>query len=476
MTLVGISIGYLLVILDATAVNVALPLVHRDLGGGVSALQWVVDGYALVLAAFLLGAGAIGDRVGARRVFVSGLTLFAAASAACGAAPSLGALVAARVVQGLGAAMLVPSSLALLRATHPDERARARALSVWGGIGGIGAVGGPLLGGALASSVGWRLVFLVNVPVAALGYALIRGHVPVATSRDRRVGFDPPAQALAVTATASLTFALIEAGPRGWGDPLVLGGLAVAGLALAAFVAVERRVRAPMLPLSLFRRPAFGAATFVGLLINFGLYGQLFVLNLAFQQARGDDALHAGLAIAPEAAAAALGTALIGGALGRRGPRMPMIFGLTLGAAGFLALAVAGIDAPYGALLPGLLAVGYGMGTTMPAATAAVVTAAGAERAGAGAGALNAARQLGGAIGVALLGTIAGASGVGSGLRSALLVAGGAFALGVPVTVAWVGRQLDDRARRPAAAHASRRHGALDADHRALAVEPQEVE
>jgi MFS transporter, DHA2 family, methylenomycin A resistance protein len=298
-SLAVICTGYFMVILDTTVTNVALPAIGRGLHGSVTGLQWVVDAYTLSFAALLLTGGALAERAGGRRVFAAGLVVFAAASAACGVAPSLGVLVAARLVQGAGAAVLVPSSLLLLQAAYPDQRARSRALGLWGAIAGIGAASGPIVGGLLVSAWSWRGVFFLNLPIALAGLAALR-YAPVTRPRPRAV--DLGGQLLAVTALGTLTAALVEAGRLGWTSPLVLGGCFVSAVAWAAFVAVEHRGADPMLPLRLFGEREFRSGTVVGVLINLGFYGQLFVMSLYFQDIRGFSALQTGLALLPEAA------------------------------------------------------------------------------------------------------------------------------------------------------------------------------
>ena len=467
LPLLAISLGYLIVILDATAVTVALPLVGRELGGSIGALQWVLDAYTLVFAALLLSAGTLADRLGARRAFLAGSGLFAVASAACGAAPAVGALIAARALQGIGAALLVPSSLALVRAAYPERGAQARALGVWGGVGGAGAAAGPLLGGLLASGAGWRAVFLLNLPIAAAAIALVARAVapdrpgaappaagpPAPAAPPARAGrpaapparaaaggrrFDLRGQAAAVAACALLTLGLIEAGPRGWADPPVLGALALSVAAFAAFAVRERRAAAPMLPPALLRRPALAGGSAVGLLINLGFYGQLFLVTLVLQRLRGYGAAEAGLALMPQAAMASAGSLAAGRLVARRGARPTMLAGLALGAAGLIGVAAAAPAAPYPLLAPALAATGCGMALTMPAATAAVLGAAPPQLSATAAGALNAARQLGGTIGVALLGTVAGDALGGGAVRAALLLAAAAFAVGAAVTWATV--------------------------------------
>ncbi|HWE33093.1 MAG TPA: DHA2 family efflux MFS transporter permease subunit [Solirubrobacteraceae bacterium] len=433
LPLLAICLGYFMVIVDATIVNVALPSIGRELGAGVSSLQWVVDAYTVVFAGLLLSAGSLGDRVGARRVFGAGLLVFTVASAVCAAAPSVALLITARVAQGVGAAMLVPSSLALLRASYERPSERARAVGAWGAIAGVGAASGPVLGGLLVGLISWRAVFVVNVPVGALALLLSARHLPVA--RGRRVrGFDPPGQALAIAALSLVTLGLIEGGDAGWGSPAALVPLAAFVPAALAFLYVERRHRDPMLPLALFRSRTFSGASFVGLAINLGFYGQLFAIVFYFQHVRGYSALVTGLALLPEGAFVAIASAVSGRVTGRVGPRAPMLFGLTLGAAGFAGLIAAGRTTSYALLVPALIAAGFGMALTMPAATAAVIESAPAERAGIASGVLNAARQAGGAVGVALLGTLIAGGSLVSGLHLAMASSACAFAVAAAVT------------------------------------------
>lgn len=427
--LLTVCLGYFMVILDSTVVNIALPDLRRELGADVAGLAWVVDGYLLALAAFLLPAGGLGDRVGARRTFLAGLAGFAAASAGCAAAATLPVLVAARVAQGLGAALLIPSSLALVHAAFPDPADRARAIGVWGAVGGVAAAAGPMAGGLLVGWFGWRSVFVVNLPVAAAAAALTARVVPAGGRRGGR-GMDLGGQAAGVACLALLTFAVIEAGAPG---ARASATLATAGAALAGvgFVAAERRAADPMLPLWLFSRPAFAAGTAVGLLLNLGFYGQLFVLSLYLQQVRGDRPATAGLVLLAETGMATVSSAWSGRLAARVGPRRPLLIGLVAGAAGLAGLAA---FAPAAGDLPlaGLLAlVGFGMAFAMPAATTAVVDAAPSERVGVAAAVLTTARQVGSLLGVALLSTLLAAShGFLPGMGRGLLLASGAFLLG----------------------------------------------
>jgi MFS transporter, DHA2 family, methylenomycin A resistance protein len=433
LALVVICLGYFMVIVDTTVVNVALPAIGRDLHGGVAGLQWVVDAYTLSLAGLLLTGGALAERLGGRRVFGAGLVLFSAASAACGLAQSLGMLVAARLVQGAGAALLVPSSLVLLQAAYPTRAGRARAFGVWGAIAGIGAATGPIVGGLLVTAWSWRGVFFLNLPFAVAAIALAGRAVPATGPRARAI--DLPGQVLGVAGLAFLTGALVEAGQVGWTSPLVLTGFCLAAAACAGFAAAEYRAADPMLPLRLFARPTFRAGSAVGLLINLGLYGQLFLMSLYLQDVRGYSALGTGLALLPEAALLSVASAVSGRIMARTGPRPPMLVGLLLGGAGLLGLVAAGAHSSYALLVAPMAAAGFGMALTMPAATAAVIEAAPSDRGGIASGVINAARQAGGVLGIALLGSLvhARASFI-PGMHAGLCVAAAAFFAGAVVT------------------------------------------
>ncbi len=434
LVLVTICIGYFMTILDTTVVTVALPNIQTHLGASVTGLQWIVDGYALVFASLLLTAGSLGDRLGSRRIFLAGLILFTVASALCGAAPNLPTLESARVLQGMGAALLVPTSLALLRHTFPDQRERARAIGIWGGIAGIAAGAGPVIGGFLVSAFGWRSIFLVNVPIGALGLLLtLRFVAPVAAERQR--GYDLVAQAAGIIDLGALTFACIEGNARGWGSPPIAGALGLCILATALFIAIERRATNPMLPLGLFRNSTFSAATTVGLLLNFGFYGQLFFLSLFFQHVRGYAPLATGLALLPESGMAVIGSTLAGRVTARIGYRRPMLIGLLIGGIGFVSMIVFDATIDYELIVGTLVAIGFGTSFTMPAMTTAVMESVASERTGIASGVLNASRQVGGVLGVALLGSLVSTrDSFVAGMHIAALVAGAAFFLAALLT------------------------------------------
>ena len=438
LTLLAICLGYFMTILDTTVVNVALPSIQTHLGSSVAGLQWIVDGYALVFASLLLTAGSLGDRFGSRRVFVTGLVLFTVASALCGASPTLLALQIARVLQGMGAALLVPSSLALLRQTFSDQQERARAIGIWGGVAGIAGGAGPVVGGFLVATLSWRSVFLVNIPVGALGFLLTLRFVAPAAPLPQR-GFDLTAQAAGIIGLGTLTFACIEGHVLGWASPLILTACGICALATALFLVTERRTTNPMLPLNLFSSPTFSAATAVGLLLNFGFYGQLFFISLFFQQVRGYSPLVTGLALLPETGMLALSSTLAGRLAGRVGPRLPMMLGLAIAAPGFLAMALLDTTTGSVALCGMLIAIGFGAAFTMPAMTTALMESATEERAGIASGVLNASRQFGGVLGVALLGALVSArASFVSGMHVAAIIAGGAFLLGALLTARFV--------------------------------------
>jgi MFS transporter, DHA2 family, methylenomycin A resistance protein len=427
--LISVCLGFFVIQMDVTIVNVALPAIQREIGGSLAGLQWVIDAYTLALAAIMLTAGSAADRIGARKVFAAGLTVFAVGSAACAAAPALGVLIAARAVQGLGASALLPCSLALLVHQFPDPRARARALGVWGAMGSLGVALGPVVGGVLVTLAGWRSIFLVNVPVCGLTVVLLQRYVPESPlNPDRRT--DVRGLVLGVGSLAGLTAGFITAGQQGWLSPLP-GALLAAGL-LAGwyFIRAERTQAAPMLPLSLFRSRGLSTATGIGVLFNAFLYGSLLCLSLFLQQARHESVLATGLLLLPMSLFVGAGSLASGRLTGRLGPRRPMIAGLALAAAGAGLLATAGPGTPMAVIVAASILIGL-VSLAMPAMTAVVVGAAGPEHAGVASGVLNAARQSGGALGVALLGSLF----TGSNLHVPLAAAAAGYLLAL--TLAW---------------------------------------
>ncbi|GGM17130.1 MFS transporter [Streptomyces fumigatiscleroticus] len=439
--LIALSLGYFLVMLDVTVVNVAIPDIRTSLGTGATALQWIVDGYSTLFAGGLLLGGALADRVGHRRTFLTGLGIFTVASLACALAGSPAPLIAGRLAQGAGAALLVPASLGLLQATYPDRAVRARAVTVWGAVASVAFGAGPVAGGLLVAGSGWRAVFWLNLPVAALAVALTLRHLPPASRpRHKASKADPLGQILGVAGLIALAGGLNEAGTRGWTSPLVLSAIGLGIAALAAFAAVERALeahlhaggrRAPLLPPSLFRAPSFTPTAAIGLLISLGYYGMLFLTTLYFQQERGFSALATGFALLPSVCMGLIAAPLFSRITARTGPYPPMAAGLALGALGFLGWLPAGPHTPYPVLLFALIATGLGQTLTALAATAAIVDTAPAAGAGIASAVFNVARQVGSAVGVALFGTFATtASDFSEGLRLSACLAATAFATG----------------------------------------------
>jgi len=441
LILVVMCAGLFLVQLDVSIVNVALPSIRADLHPSAAGLQWVVDGYAIALASLMLAGGTIGDLYGHRRVVLAGFGLFGAASLAAGAAPTAGVLVAARVVQGVGAALLLPGTLAIITHAFPGRAERARAIGVWAAVAGVSLPAGPVAGGLLVAGPGWRWVFLVNLPIVAAAAALTARLVrESADPRGRRL--DVAGVVLGATTLAATTFALIEAGHASATSPVVLAAAALAVLAAGALIAVERRAPAPMLPLALFRRRRFTIANGVAATMNLGSLGCIYLLTLYLQVVQHRTPLEAGLAVIPLFAPVAALAPVSGRLTGRFGPRRPMLAGLVVAAAGLALLARAGASAAYATLLPAFLLWGGGLGLLTSAVVAAAVGAVESERAGLASAVNNTSRQAGGAIGIAAFGALAGeASGPGfvQGFHTAALVAAGLYLAAAVPTLA-IGR------------------------------------
>jgi DHA2 family methylenomycin A resistance protein-like MFS transporter len=356
--------------------------------------------------------------------------LFTIASVLCGLAPTLWVLEVTRVLQGIGAALLIPSSLSLLSNIFSEPVERARAIGIWGAIAGIGAAGGPVLGGILVNIFGWRSVFLINIPIGALGLLLTLRFVP-AVPRLAQRGLDLAGQIAGIVALFMLTLAFTEGNSWGWSSLPIVGALGVFALALVAFLLIEHFTHSPMLPLSLFASPTFSAANIVGLLLNFGFYGQLFCINLFFQQIKGYSPLITGLALLPEAGVIVVASTLSGRLTGRVGPRWSMVLGLMVGCCGLLAMTLVDTHTSYVILSVMLVAVGFGTAFTMPAMTTATIAAAPAERSGIASATLNSSRQVGVALGVALLGSLVSRLAFFvPGMHIAFVIAGGAFLVG----------------------------------------------
>lgn len=425
-TIAAASFGFVVVQLDVTIVNVALPRIAADLHAAVNGLQWVVDAYTLAFAVLLLTAGALGDRLGARRAYLIGFVLFAAASAACGAAQDATQLVIARAVQGIGAALLVPPSLALINhACGHDRKLRARAVALWTAAGGVSIAAGPIIGGLLLGPLGWRSIFFVNLPICLIGFlmTLRLGE----TERKEGKHLDLRGQALAILSLVGLTGAVIEIGPLGLAHPLVIGGFILAVVAGIAFVMVEKRGQHPMLPLRFFSLPNFSPAVLFGVGVNLTYYGVIFVLSLYLQHIRGYSALLAGLAFLPLTGGFIVANIVSGWMIGKFGVRTPMVVGSAIGVVGFALLARLDANSAYVAMLPAFLLIPAGMGLGVPAMTTAILSSVEKSWSGTASAVLNAARQAAGAIGVAFFGALVGGGlpRIVPGMHTAALVSSG---------------------------------------------------
>jgi DHA2 family methylenomycin A resistance protein-like MFS transporter len=433
------SFGFMVVQLDVTIVNVALPAMARDLGGGVAGLQWVVDAYTLAFAVLLLSAGVLGDLFGARRVYLAGFGLFAAASAACGLAPNASALIAARAVQGAAAALMVPNSLVVLNyATGHDDKLRARAVGIWTAASGMSIGVGPVIGGLLLTSFGWRSIFWVNLPICLAGAALTLAFAPATPRRDEEPRLDLAGQGLAILALLGLVGGVIEARPLGMGSPIVVGAGLLFVVAAIGFVAVEHRSRAPMLPLHFFRNAGFDAAVGFGVAVNLSYYGVLFVLALYLQGAHGWSPLEAGLAILPLTLTFIVSNLVSGWLIGHFGSRLPMVIGGLIGAVGYGLLVTLTAKSPFLVMLPVFLLIPFGMGLGVPAMTTAIL--AGVDRAwsGTASAVLNAARQAAGAMGVAIFGALASNGQAVRGLHASGLISAALLVFGAGLAWRWV--------------------------------------
>lgn len=420
-TLLAVCLGLFLVQLDTTAVNLALPSVGRQVGGDVSTLSWVMDAYNLAYAALLLTGGTLGDRYGRRRLFRVGVTTFVVGSVACALAPAFGVLVAGRTVQGVGAALAVPQSMALLAVAYPGVRERSRAMAAWSIVAGAALAAGPLAGGVLTATLGWRSIFWLNVPVGLGALALARRGVPESADPAARRA-DPAGQVLAAVALAALVFAVVE---RSW--PAV----PVAVAALLAFGAVEHRHADPMLPLPLLRRGRLPAAMVIAGGMTFGMYGMLLVASLDLQGTRGAGPVAAGLWLLPLPVVYVACSPLVGALMPRYGARPLMAAGMAAMGTGLLGYAaVAGLAARW-PLEPVFAVLGLGLalntGPVMTVAVSAVPTA----RAGIAGGMANLARMLGATLGVATFGALLATAGLRAALcvGAAVLLAGAALAV-----------------------------------------------
>ncbi|HKS18984.1 MAG TPA: MFS transporter [Bradyrhizobium sp.] len=435
------SLGYGVVQLDVTIVNTALHAIGTSLGGGVAELQWVVSAYTIAFAAFILTSGALGDRIGSKRIFMAGFALFTAASLACALAPNATVLIAARCVQGLAAAILVPNSLALLSHAYAEDKARGRAVSVWAAGASLALTAGPFVGGGLITLVGWRSIFLVNLPIGLAGLWLTWRFADETTRTPQRA-IDLPGQAAATAALGTLAGALIEGGAAGWENPFVLAGFAASAVFAGLFVWRESRTPQPMLPLSLFRHRMFALTSLVGLLVNVAIYGLIFVLSLYFQQVNGLSAFQTGFAFVPMMGAVLPANLIAPRVTERIGAPATIAVGAALSAAGCLATLGIAPDTSYWAICMQLIAMSGGLGLLVPPLTSTLLGSVEKSRSGIAAGVLNATRQTGSVLGVALFGSlVAQSAAFMTGLHASLVIS--AAVLLAAAAAIWFGASTD---------------------------------
>jgi EmrB/QacA subfamily drug resistance transporter len=445
-TLAIVSIALFMVTLDNLVVTTALPSIRADLGASIEGLEWTVNGYTLAFAVLLLTGAALGDRFGRRRMFVIGLGIFTLASAAAALAPSTGALIGARAVQGLGAAIVAPLTLTLLSAAFPAEK-RGIALGIWSGVSGLGVALGPVVGGAVIEGISWQWIFWLNVPI---GLAL----APVA-ARVLQESYGPARKldfgglALASAGLLGLTFGIVRGNGQGWTSPEILFSLTAGAVLLVAFVLYELRQKEPMLPMRFFRSRAFSATNVVSLAMYFGIFGSIFLLAQFFQSVQGYSPLEAGLRTLPWTGMPMLVAPLAGAFSDRIGSRPLMAAGLALQAIALVWIhQVNSVDVAYGLLVPAFVMGGTGMALVFAPAANAVLSAVRPEEAGQASGATNAIRELGGVLGVAVLASVFSAAGgfqsgeaFIAGLDPALLVGAAVLALGAIAALFVPGRR-----------------------------------
>jgi EmrB/QacA subfamily drug resistance transporter len=449
-TLAAVSFGLFMIMLDNTVVNVALPAIQSDLAADLSELQWIVTGYALSFAALMLIGGKLADAYGRRLLFVVGIVVFTLSSLWCGLADSGEMLIAARVVQGIGAALMNPATLSIIAATFPPKQ-RGMAIGIWAGVSALALAIGPLVGGLLTEHLSWHWIFFVNVPVGVI--AIAASFLLITESRDEtHESLDLPGLTTSALGLFALTYGLIEANTYGWTSGRILGSFAVAVLSLASFVTIERRRRAPMLDLSLFRSGTYAGANVAMLLVALAMFGVFFFVSLYMQNVLGYSAVEAGAAFLPMTLIIILVAPIAGKASDKYGSRWLMTIGMLLLGVQLLYLSQLGVDAGFWNLLPGFVVGGLGMALTMTPTAAAATRAVPVEKSGVGSAVLNAMRQVGGSVGIALMGAVVAVEAKGKpplegfmdGFESALLLAAVIAFVGAIVAFALVRQEAGE--------------------------------
>jgi EmrB/QacA subfamily drug resistance transporter len=451
-TLVAVSFGLFMIMLDNTVVNVALPSIRSDLGISVSELEWVVNAYALTFGVLLLSGGKLADLLGRRTIFIAGLVIFTGASLWCGLAGGAASLIAARTVQGVGAALMNPATLSIITATFPP-RQRGTAIGIWAGVSALALAIGPLAGGLLTERISWSWIFFVNIPVGVLAIVAARLFVDESKDTSREQRLDLPGLVSSGIGLFALTYGLIETNTHAWGSSRVLGLLAIAAVSLTAFVVIEMRGRVPMLDLSLFRNPTFTGANTVMGLVGLAMFGIFFFNSLYLQNVLGYSAIKTGATFLPMTLLIILVAPLAGRISDRIGPRWPMSAGMTMLTGSLLLFGTLDEHSTFWNILPGLLVGGFGMAITMAPTTAAAMSSVPVDKAGVGSAVINSMRQVGGSLGIAIMGTlVAGSISVAStspdygaqfveGYHRALQVGAALLLSGAVIAVLTIGRK-----------------------------------
>jgi len=404
-TLGAVAVGLFMIMLDNTIVNVALPSIERSLHMSISSLEWIVTAYALTFAALLITGGKLGDLYGRRKMFTAGLVVFTLASLACGLAPSAGILIGARAVQGVGAALMSPATLSIITATFPPKE-RGQAIGIWAGVSAMALAIGPLVGGLIVDNINWHWIFYVNVPVGVVGVIVSR--LVIAESRDtsREQSIDLPGLVTSSGALLALSYALIEGNRHGWGSPEIVGLFVAAAVLLAVFIRLELRQRLPMLDLGLFKIGGFVGANTVAMLVSLGMFGVFFFISLYVQNVLGYSPTKAGAIFLPMTILIILIAPVAGKLSDRVGSRWLMGAGMSILGVSLLLYQRIGLHTGFWSLLPQLVLGGIGMALTMSPMTSAAMASVPVDKAGVGSGVLNSFRQVGGSLGIALMGAI----------------------------------------------------------------------
>jgi EmrB/QacA subfamily drug resistance transporter len=404
-TLAAVSFGLFMIMLDNTVVNVALPSIEKDLHISISQLEWIVTAYALVFAALLITGGKLADLFGRRKIFVVGLAVFSLSSLACGFAPSAGFLIGARAVQGVGAALMNPATLSIITATFPPKQ-RGQAIGIWAGVSALALAIGPLAGGLIVDNIGWNWIFFVNVPVGVLGIVVSQYFIGESRDTSHEQSIDLPGLLTSGGGLFALSYALIEGNQHGWASGEILGLFAAAAALLAAFVVLESRQRLPMLDLSLFRIGSFVGANLVAMLVSLGMFGVFFFVSLYVQNILGYTPTKAGAIFLPMTILIILIAPIAGKASDRVGGRWLMGGGMTILSVSLLLYQRVGLHSTFWTLFPAMILGGIGMAMTMSPMTSVAMGSVPVDKAGVGSGVLNSFRQVGGSLGIALMGAI----------------------------------------------------------------------